>query len=534
MKTLLKILHLEDHPDDTALVQSALKTAGITCATTCVQSRADFVAALEGGDIDLVLSDHSLPGFDGLAATELMRARWPEIPVILVSGMMGEEQAIDALKNGATDYVLKDRLVRLAPAVRRAMQEVESRADRRQLQAQFIEAQKMEVIGQLAAGIAHDFNNILGVISGNLDLITFELAEDSPLREYAEEIRHASERAAGLTRQLLIFSRKETIEPVVLDLNEVVQKMDKMLRRVIGEVIVLTLVPGGQLGRVKADAGYVGQVVLNLVVNARDAMPHGGRLTLSTENVLLEANATRASAVAGEYVMLQVSDTGQGMTAEVKRRLFEPFFTTKAASKGTGLGLATCHNIVQQCGGFIEVQSEPGQGTTFKIYFPRIDQPLTVAAAPAPTGPLPRGTERLLLVEDDQSLRIMARRILQAQGYELLTAANGLEALQVVNQHQGPPIRLVVTDVVMPQMGGLAMAEWLKATDPELKILFTSGYTDEAIAKHGVLDAGMAFLPKPYTPAMLAGKVRAMLAGRGGTAIFRKPVAPNPLPNPLI
>jgi CheY-like chemotaxis protein len=317
----------------------------------------------------------------------------------------------------------------------------------------------------------------------------------------------------------------------VLDLNEVVQNLDKMLRRVIGEVIVLTMVPGRQLGRVKADAGYVGQVVLNLVVNARDAMPNGGRLTISTENILLEENSARAQAVPGEYVMLQVSDTGHGMTGEVKRRLFEPFFTTKAASKGTGLGLATCHNIVQQCGGRIEVQSEPGQGTTFKIYFPRNDQPLTVAAAPAPTGPLPRGTERLLLVEDDQSLRIMARRILQAQGYAVLTAANGLEALQVVNQHHGPPIQLVVTDVVMPQMGGLAMAEWLRATDPELKILFTSGYTDEAIAQHGVLEAGMAFLPKPYTPALLANKVRAMLDGRSGTEIFRKAGAPNPLPN---
>jgi signal transduction histidine kinase len=529
MKTPLKILHLEDHPDDAVLVQSALKAGSIAGATTCVQSRAEFVAALEGGGIDLVLSDHSLPDFDGLAATEMMRARWPEIPVILVSGTMGEEQAVDALKNGATDYVLKDRLVRLAPAVRRAMKEVEARADRRRLQAQFIEAQKMEVIGQLAAGIAHDFNNILGVISGNLDLITFELAEQDPLREYAEEIRHAAARASGLTRQLLIFSRKETIQPVVLDLNEVVQNLDKMLRRVIGEFIVLTMVPGRQLGRVKADAGYVGQVILNLVVNARDAMPNGGRLTITTENILLEENS--APAVPGEYVMLQVSDTGHGMTAEVKRRLFEPFFTTKAAGKGTGLGLATCHNIVQQCGGRIEVHSEPGQGTTFKIHFPRIDQPLTVAAAPAPTGSLPRGTERLLLVEDDQSLRIMARRILQAQGYAVLTAANGLEALQVVNQQQGPPIQLVVTDVVMPQMGGLAMAEWLKATDPALKILFTSGYTDEAIAQHGVLDAGMAFLPKPYTPALLANKVRAMLDGRIGTEIFRKAGATNLLPN---
>jgi CheY-like chemotaxis protein len=358
-----------------------------------------------------------------------------------------------------------------------------------------------------------------------LDLIAIDLAGDSPLREFVEEIRHASERAAGLTRQLLVFSRKETVQPVVLDLNEVVKNLDKMLRRVIGEAIAMTMVPGREVGRVKADAGYVGQVVLNLVVNARDAMPNGGRLTITTENVSIEENSAEAhpKAAPGEYVLLKVSDTGHGMTAEVKQRLFEPFFTTKAANKGTGLGLATCHNIVQQCKGFIEVESEPGQGTTFRVYFPRIYKPLSVAATRDPSGSLPRGTERLLLVEDDRSLRIVAHRILQAQGYEVLTAANGLEALQVVNQAGNAPIRLVVTDVVMPEMGGMQMAEWLKANDPELKILFTSGYTDEAIAQHGSLDASMAFLPKPYTPMMLARKVRAVLDNPAGSEILEYP-----------
>jgi CheY-like chemotaxis protein len=338
-----------------------------------------------------------------------------------------------------------------------------------------------------------------------------------------------------LTRQLLVFSRKQVVHPVVLDLNVVVENLDKMLRRIIGETIVMTMVPGRQIGRIKADAGYVGQVVLNLVVNARDAMPNGGRLAITTENIELEENAplTNPAAVPGRYVVLKVTDTGHGMTDEVKRRLFEPFFTTKPPGKGTGLGLATSHTIVQQSGGHIEIESAVGRGSTFKVFFPRVADSLPVAVPPTATGPLPRGAETLLIVEDEHGLRKMASRILQAQGYEVLLAANGLEALQVVNQHAGAPIQLVVTDVVMPQMGGMAMAQWLKATDPGLKILFTSGYTDEAVARHGVLDNGTAFLPKPYTPAILANKVRAMLDGQGGTEIFRKPAAANHQPNPL-
>ena len=382
MKSPLRILHLEDDPNDAALVQSALDAEGINCAATCVRDRDDFVAALEDGGIDLILSDFSLPAFDGLSALATARAGWPDLPVILVSGTLGEELAVDSLKSGATDYVLKDHLCRLAPAVRRAMQEVEERDERRRLEAQIIEAQKMEVIGQLASGVAHDFNNILAVIMGYSDLMTTDLGPDSPLQKYAEEIRHASERAAGLTRQLLVFSRKQTVQPVVLDLNEVVKDLDKMLRRLIDENIEMTIVPGKQIGRVKADSGYVGQVLMNLVVNARDAMPNGGKLTIATNNVTLDENYARThpGAIPGDYVMLSVSDTGTGMTDEVKAHLFEAFFTTKPKGKGTGLGLATCQTIVQQSGGHIGVYSEVGKGTTFKIYFPRVEQPLDAAA----------------------------------------------------------------------------------------------------------------------------------------------------------
>lgn len=529
MKTPLHILHLEDDPSDAALVQSALESGGVACAITRVQTQDAFVAALDQGGVDLVLSDFALPAFDGLSALETVRTRSPGLPVILVSGTLGEERAIDSLKCGATDYVLKERLARLVPAVQRAMQEVEDRAERARLEAQFIAAQKMEVIGQLAGGVAHDFNNILAVIMGYSDLIASDLGPEHPLQKHTEEIRHASERAVGLTRQLLVFSRKQTVQPIVLDLNDVLHEMDKLLRRLIGENITVTIVPGPQTGRIKADSGYIGQVLMNLVINARDAMPNGGKLSIATSNVTLDGSHARPDpgVPAGDYVLLSISDTGAGMTEEVKAHLFEAFFTTKPKGKGTGLGLATCQTIVHQSGGHIVVSSELGRGTNFRIYFPRVEQPLTVAAGPI-TGPLPRGTETLMVVEDEPSVRHLARGVLAAQGYEVLSATNGQDALHVAREHKGSPIRLVVSDVVMPLMGGKVMAEWLTTTYPDLKILFTSGYTDDAITHHGVLDSGIEFLSKPYTPATLARKVRAMLDNETDTTFLRKETATIP------
>ncbi|HEY5043266.1 MAG TPA: PAS domain S-box protein [Verrucomicrobiae bacterium] len=647
MNPTLHILHLEDDPNDAALVQSILADGGVDSAITCVQTRADFVAALERGGIDLVLSDFSLPGFDGLSALEIVRSRRPGLPVILVSGSLGEERAIDSLKSGATDYVLKERLARLVPAVRRAMQEVQERderqraeqliqnernfseislnslpdifylfdeagnflrwnrnfervsgyaaeeiarlkpldlftgdereqvarkieevfkngaatveahftakdgtrtpyyftghkiqmegrpcligtgidvSERRRLEAQLIEAQKMEVVGHLASGVAHDFNNILAVITGYCGLLLTDLELESPLRNHAEQIQQAADRAAGLTRQLLVFSRKQIVQPVVLDLNDTVSDLDKMLRRLIDEHIALTFVPGNDIGRVKADPGHISQVLMNLVINARDAMPDGGKLIITTGNVTLDKNYadSHAGVIPGDYVMLSVSDTGTGMTDEIKARMFEAFFTTKPKGKGTGLGLATCQTVVQQSGGHIGVYSELGTGTTFKVYFPSVEQPLDAVAGQVQTGPLPRGTETLLVVEDEPSVRHLARRVLETQGYEVLSAANGQDGLREVHEHKGPPIRLVITDVIMPVMGGKAMVEWLKTTNPQLKILFTSGYTNDAITQHGLQDAGFAFLAKPYTSATLARKVRAMLDDETDTAMLRK------------
>jgi PAS domain S-box-containing protein len=383
----------------------------------------------------------------------------------------------------------------------------------KKLEAQFIEAQKMEVVGLLAGGVAHDFNNILGVIMGYGELITAGLEADSPLQKYTKEIRHATERAAGLTRQLLVFSRKQTVIPIVLDLNDVVKDIEKMLLRFIGENIEMNIVLGKETGRVKADSGYADQVLMNLVVNARDAMPNGGKLSIATSNVTLDENYanTHKGVIPGDYAMISVSDTGTGMTDEVKAHLFEAFFTTKPKGKGTGLGLVTCHTIMQQSGGHICAYSEVGKGTTFKVYFPRVDQPLDAGTQFFKARPLPRGTETLLIVEDEPSVRNLAVNVLEAQGYTVLRAANGQDGLRMAREHKGPPIRLVVTDVIMPLMSGNVMAEWLKSTYPDLKVLFTSGYTDDAINQHGVLELGVAFLPKPYTPATLIRKVRVIL-----------------------
>jgi PAS domain S-box-containing protein len=396
--------------------------------------------------------------------------------------------------------------------------------EKKKLEVRFIEAQKMEVIGLLASGVAHDFNNVLGVIIGYSGLITRALDTGSPLRKYTEEIEHASERAAGLTRQLLVFSRKQTVQHVVLDLNDEVKKLDKMLRRLIDENIEMTILPGNKTGRIKADPGYIGQVLMNLVVNARDAMPFGGKLNIATSNVTLVENdaLTRTGMVVGDYVVLSVGDTGNGMSDEVKAHLFEAFFTTKPKGKGTGLGLATCQTIVKQCGGHIDVQSEQDRGSTFKIYFPRVEEALDVVVKSLQTGSLPRGTETLLVVEDEPSVRHLARGVLQAQGYEVLSASNGQDALHVARAHTGAPIRLVVSDVIMPLMGGKVMGEWLRTMDPGLKILFTSGYMDEAVAQHGALEPGVAFLAKPYTPATLVHIVRAMLDNENDSTFFKK------------
>jgi two-component system cell cycle sensor histidine kinase/response regulator CckA len=379
------------------------------------------------------------------------------------------------------------------------------------LESQLRQAQKMESIGLLAGGVAHDFNNLLTVIGGYSALLLSKISRDDPMFEPLEQIRHAGDRAAALTRQLLAFSRKQMLAPTILDLNDLITNLNKMLGRLIGEDIRLTLVLQPELWSVTADPGQIEQVIMNLVINARDAMPTGGMLTLETGNVQLDGTfaATHPEAPLGPCVMLTVTDTGHGMDGQTKARIFEPFFTTKEIGQGTGLGLATVYGIVKQSGGDILVYSEPGQGTTFKLYLPanKTAQDLVVPETP----PVHRGgSEIVLLVEDEEVVRSLVERVLKEEGYAVLQASDGNEALSLAGQYQGP-IDLLLTDVVMPQMSGRELAEQIRTEHPGLKVLFMSGYTDDTVVRHGLLTAQVEFLSKPFSPSRLASKVREIL-----------------------
>lgn len=386
--------------------------------------------------------------------------------------------------------------------------------DRKRLEAQLRQAQKMEAIGQLAGGVAHDFNNLLTVINGYGELVMAGLPPADPSRELIREMVAAGHRAAGLTRQLLAFSRKAILEPRILDLKAMVADLDRMLRRIIGEDIRLAVVTDPELGAVKADPGQIEQVVLNLVVNARDAMPQGGRLTIEVRNTELDETYARShpDARPGPQVLLAISDTGCGMDQATLARIFEPFFTTKG-ERGTGLGLATVHGIIKQSGGHVTVYSEVGHGTTFKVYLPRVEQRAPSGKSFPGVAVMPRGNETVLLVEDEDSVRALARHVLQACGYTVVEAQDGAEAVRMAGQHRGR-IHLLVSDVVLPRVGGRAAAERLTAMRPEMKVLFLSGYTDDAVVRHGILEAQVAFLHKPFTPASLAAKVREVLDTR--------------------
>ncbi|HEX5044785.1 MAG TPA: response regulator [Candidatus Polarisedimenticolaceae bacterium] len=640
MDQTLRILHLEDDPDDATLIHRRLEAEGLSVAVRHVQDLDAFRSALARDEFDLVLSDFRLGSATGLDALEVRKQLRPDVPFIFVSGALGEERAVETLRNGATDYVLKDRQARLGQAVRRALREVTERRQRdraeaerdrfyalsldlfctldaegrlldynpswqrvlgwipeelqarplrervhaedlpafetmlaqlaeglpvtsvetrlqarngdwkwllwsaqpvplqsityaaardislrkgsaealRRSEEQLRQAQKMEAIGQLAGGVAHDFNNLLTAILGYAELMTMRLKPGDPLLRDVAEIRKAAERASALTRQLLVFSRKQMLSPRVLDLNAVVKQTESLLHRLIGEDVRLVshLAPG--LHAVRVDPGQLEQVLLNLAVNARDAMPRGGLLTLETQNVDLHEPLVAGSEVLapGRYVMLAVSDTGVGMDRKTRQRVFEPFFTTKEQGKGTGLGLSTVYGIVRQSGGHVWVYSEPGHGACFRIYLPQAEAAPS-AAEPAAQGPAPahavRGTETVLVVEDEPAVRDLTRQVLRLQGYAILDAANGGEALAVAAAHDGP-IHLLVTDVVMPGMSGPELAGKLQAARPEMKMLFLSGYTSHAVVGGGMLEEGRNFLQKPFTPIDLAGTVRAILDRR--------------------
>ncbi len=626
----VRILLLEDVWADAELVKVELRKAGLEFTARRVTTQPEFERALREFRPDLIIADHNLPQFNGAAALALARQMALAAPFILLTGSLDEESAVEYMKAGATDYILKDRLARLGPAVRAALdrkrmkQQLDEReeyfrslieqamdiiavldpegalryaspsvlpllgyapedlvglsifalvhpddvdetlrvfsegvatgqggrllelrlrhkdgtfrhleaigryllddplvqgvvinardvTERRVLERQFLQVQKMEAVGRLAGGVAHDFNNLLTAILGYADLLLDGLPTLSPLRPDLEEIRKAAHRAGALTRQLLAFSRKQVLEMRVLDLNELVADMDKMLRRLLGEDIDVLTRLDPALGAVRGDAGQLEQVIVNLAVNARDAMPDGGPLTIETRNAELDDAYVREHVPVqpGRYVMLAVSDTGTGMSAETMSHVFEPFFTTKEAGKGTGLGLATVYGIVKQSGGYVWCYSERGAGTTFKVYLPRVDAPVDQFPARAP---LPRtpGSETILLVEDEAPLRALTRRLLERHGYTVLEAGSADTALTIAREHVDP-IHLLLADVVLPGASGPTLAGELLSRRADLNVLFMSGYTEDAIVHRGVLTPNTAFINKPFSGENLAAKVRDVL-----------------------
>jgi two-component system cell cycle sensor histidine kinase/response regulator CckA len=519
VKPPLRLLHLEDDPVDAELITTTLIEGNIPCQSQLVDTRQAFVAALKEGRMDLILADYSIPGFDGMTALTLARQHCPDVPFLFVSATIGEELAIDAMHQGATDYVLKQRLGRLVPSVQRALRELDDRAERkraeealRQSEKQFRQSQKMEAVGRLAGGIAHDFNNLLTVIVGYSQVLSTELGPQHPLRGKVDETLRAGERAAMLIRQLLTFSRKQSLDPKILSLNTAVTSLESLLRRLIGEDIQLVSKLDSTNGRLRADQAQLEQVLVNLIVNARDAMPKGGMLTIETAQVELTRSPVYhiTPLLPGPYVRLSVGDTGCGMDRQTQSHIFEPFFTTKGEGKGSGLGLSTVFGIVTQCGGAIDVTSRVGHGTRFDLYFPSIESDILTTAQPQFLGQPQRGTETILLVEDEPSVRTLVRDELRKLGYRVIEAKNGVEACLLATQQAGS-LQLLLTDVVMPGMGGRELAQHLSVIKPDLRILFISGYMDDVGIMAGQEEGMSSFLQKPFTPEVLARAVRTLL-----------------------
>jgi len=526
------ILYIERHAADIDLTAAHFAEHAAHLRLTSARSSSQALALLGDTSFDLILTDLRMPDLGALDLLRELRHRALSVPVIVVTGKGDEMAAVAALKLGAYDYIVKrdDYLTQLPYAIDNAvgrfhLEQVKERletelaererteAERARLTEELRQAQKIESLGRLAGGIAHDFNNLLTVILGHSQLILQELHEEDPLRENIDDIQEAATRAADLTRQLLAFSRRQLLHPRVLDLNASIAESTRMLRRLLGEDIELVTRLDGRARRVKADPGQLDQVIVNLAVNARDAMSGGGRLTIETRNVTIDdAGAQRhPSFRPGPYVLLAFSDTGSGMSAETLPHIFEPFFTTKEQGKGTGLGLAMVYGIVKQSDGWIWVDSEPGCGTTFRIYLPRVEEPVAEAEPPAAIDHQ-RGNETVLVVEDDESVRKLTCHALRKFGYEVLEAGNGGEALLLCEKRE-QPIPLLMTDVVMPGMSGPQLSARLKQLHPEMKVLYTSGYTDAAVVRHGLLNESLAFLQKPFTPTELASKVREVLDG---------------------
>jgi signal transduction histidine kinase len=516
---LLRVLIVEDSEDDTTLLLAELRRGGYDVTWRRVETGEELIVQLAADTWDLVISDHNLPQFNAPAALSIVRERAGDLPFIIVSGSIGEDQAVAGMRAGANDYLLKGQLARLTPAVERELAEVSQRCRReeveqalRRTEEQLRQAQKMEAVGRLAGGIAHDFNNLLTAILGYSELFLADMASDAAGRADIEEIRKAGERAASLTQQLLAFSRQQVLEPRVVNLNDILTNVEKLLRRVIGEDVELRIDLDPALRPVRVDPGQIEQVLMNLAINARDAMSNGGHLSVQTRLRLLAQplHVQEVILAPGSYACVTVTDTGTGIPPEIALRIFEPFFTTKGPGKGTGLGLSTVYGIVRQSHGSIVVDSQPGSGTAFGIYLPCVDEPLEKNSPGADMQVSFKGSETVLVVDDEAAIRDLVRKALEAHGYRVLSAPDGVEALRIVAAHEAP-IHLLVTDVIMPRMGGRELAARLVKERSIVPVLFLSGYPDASHPEMAIPQDAQAFLKKPFTPTTLARGVRELL-----------------------
>lgn len=515
---LIKVLLVDDDEDDYMITRDLLlDVEALEYDLDWISSYAEALDAIERNQHDIYLIDYRLGERDGMQLLNEALDGGCTAPIILLTGQGDREVDVEAMKAGAADYLVKGQIdhILLERSIRHSIERKALEREHAALEEQLLQAQKLESIGQLAGGIAHDFNNLMTPIIGYAQMGLTTLPEEYRERVYLEEILKAADRATNLIQQLLAFSRRQVVELQVIDLNSLLVNIDMMLQRLIGEDVELVILPSENLGAVKVDPTQIEQVVVNLAVNARDAMPEGGTLIVETSNIEFgeEELKNHPDMAAGPYVMFAVSDTGHGMSEEVKAHLFEPFYTTKEKGKGTGLGLSTCYGIIAQNKGYIWVYSEIGSGTTFKIYLPSLD--VMPQGTERPSGvksnELPRGSETVLLVEDEEQVRELAARVLRQQGYTVLQASNGVEALSIASRHADGEIDLLLTDVVMPLIGGRELSIKLRDIHPNVRVIYTSGYTDEAVIRHGMLKPGTDFVQKPYSLAGLTQKIRSVL-----------------------
>ncbi|MFA7404418.1 MAG: response regulator [Pelobacteraceae bacterium] len=516
MSELLNILIIEDSNADFLMVERHLKQNGLSVACCRVDTLDALKEAISKERWDLVLADYSVPQLSFQENLNLLQAALPDLPVIMVTGTVGEEKAVELLKLGVCDFVLKGNLARLVPVIERSLRDIKERKGKRAVEEQYRQAQRMEAVGQLAGGVAHDFNNILQAIFGYSHLILAKAGDNEPVKHYVEELLKASTRAADLTKSLLAFSRKQAVTLEVIELNKVIQGNEAFLRRLIREDIELKITCAGEPLTVLADRGQIEQVFMNLVTNGRDAMPNGGMLTIETRLVSLDQEFIEAHGygTAGLFSSFSVSDSGCGMDKGTQLHIFEPFFTTKEQGEGTGLGLSMVYGIVKKHDGFITVYSEPGIGTIFKVYLPFIQASVLAGEKDAQKAvPLCGGTETILVGEDDAALRRLSKNVLGHYGYQVIEAVDGQDAVDKFIEY-GASIDLVILDAIMPNKNGKQACDEMRVLRPGLQVLFVSGYTKDIFADGKVFDGNTVFVQKPVSPDVLLASVRELLDKR--------------------